>query len=346
MSALYCCPVECPGKIPQPFHIPGYAGHIPTKRARNGSTFGRMSRDVIEDPCIAQAPCPILAPPSTNCCPEDCCMKNPVGCQDIGCCDPVCCPPPRVYTKPKKPPCPEMCCDPCEIMKCFPGQSPDCCQPSPAYCCPSSNRQSGCGSSRGGGMSCGSSGGGGCGGGPRMNFNLSGGGGGGGCGGGPRVSFNSSGGGGGGCGGGQRMSCGSACPPSCPCPVNLGAADCEFGRTPCCRPSTPPCPPKPQKHKGCFEEPQRYFPCGPNPAPECSNYEVRAHHLNRGPYACPCKPDPDCQIYRCCEPMSASYAGHIPGFTFHSTSRTTGKASWGTKQYMNKCFYFNTWSKP
>lgn len=303
MSELYCCPCECPGKIPQPHHIPGYAGHIPTKKARNGSTFGRMSREVIEDPCVAQAPCPILAPPCIDCCPEDCCMRNPVGCQDIGCCDPVCCPPVRPYQKPRRPPCPELCCDPCQIMKCFPGQSPECCQPN--SCCPTTCCL------------------------PDLDL--------------PSMTCSQP------CAPPPRASCGSPCPPSCPCPVgaiNLGSSNCESGRSPCCRPTTPPCPPKRRRPEGCFEQPQQYYGCGPNPAPDCSNYETRAHHLNRGPYCCPCKPDCDNQIYRCCESMSPSYAGHIPGFTFHSTSRTTGKASWGTKQYMNKCFYFNTWSRP
>lgn len=88
-----------------------------------------------------------------------------------------------------------------------------------------------------------------------------------------------------------------------------------------------------------------------NPTPPCCEpnpfcCDPRAHHLNRGPYVCPCKPEPDSNVYRCCESMSSSYAGHIPGFTFHSNGRTTGKATWGTKQYMNKCFYFNTFTKP
>jgi len=314
---MYCCPIECPGKIPQPHHIPGYSGHIPTKRTRNGGTFGRISREVIEDPCVAQAPCPVLAPPMSKCCPEDLCMRNPVGCQDIGCCDPVCCPPPPTFNKPRKPPCPEICCDPCKIMECFPGQSPDCIQPSPRFCCPPQGpppcQPSFRPNPRGGG---------GCGQSSPCPPSF-------------RASLRGGGGGGGGCG--QQSS-----PRSC-----VDELEDYSCRNPCCRPETPPCPPKRSGPTGCFEEPDRFYSCGPNPTNgACSDYEVRAHHLNRGPYACPCKPDPDSQIYRCCEPMSSSYAGHIPGFTFHSTSRTTGKATFGTKQYMNKCFYFNTWTKP
>ncbi|ODM99444.1 hypothetical protein Ocin01_07230 [Orchesella cincta] len=226
---MYCCPEECAGFLPEPYHLPGYGGHIPTFRQRNGGTFGRITRDIIEDPCVAQAPCPILQPPWLKCGPEDSCCRNPLGCEDIGCCDPVCCPPPRVFEKRRKPPCEDnLPCDPCKVME-------ECCNPK-----------------------------------PKGNNSI-------------RL---------------EASSCGYSCGPPPPC--------CD----------APPC-------------------CDP-----------RAHHLNRGPYVCPCKPDKDCNIYRCCESMSSSYAGHIPGFTFHSVSRTTGKATWGTKQYMNKCFYFNTFTKP
>jgi hypothetical protein len=160
-------------------------------KSRIGRTFGQSTRDVIEDPCVAQAPIPILAPPMI-CCPPmgPSCWRNPVGCEDIGCCSPAFCPPP-----PCRPPKIKIACD----------------------------------------------------------------------------------------------------------------------DIPCCPP-----------------------PCDP-----------RAHHLNRGPYACPCpcKPDPDQNVYRCCEPMSSSYAGHVPGFTFHSTGRTNGISTFGIKQYMQNCFYLNTFTK-
>ncbi|OXA39247.1 uncharacterized protein LOC110861357 [Folsomia candida] len=183
---MYCCPCPEPGYIAQPHHIPGYAGHMPTLRQRNGKSFGNASREIIEDPCVSQAPIPILAPPMVKCPPKNDCWRNPVGCEDIGCCDPAFCPQP---------------------------------------------------------------------------------------------------------------------------------------------------PPRDRKKA-----------CQPDNVPQCLQQcgDPRAHHLNRGPYACPCRPEPDSNIYRCCEPMSATYAGYVPGFTFHSTGRTNEVATFGTKQYMNNCFYMNT----
>jgi len=195
---MYCCQTAEPGYLPEPYHLPGYSGHIPSMTSRYGGTFGRLSRVALEDPCVAQAPVPILQPPQCPCPrPEDnmgnsgsggfyC--RNPVGCEDMGCYSPALCPVPR---------------------------------------------------------------------------------------------------------------------------------------------------PPPQK-KTCTPPP---LPCNP----ECC--DPRAHHLNRSPYACPCKPETDANIYRCCEPMGSSYSGHVPGFTFHSNGRTFGRATWGTKQYMQNCFYFNTFAK-
>jgi hypothetical protein len=73
--------------------------------------------------------------------------------------------------------------------------------------------------------------------------------------------------------------------------------------------------------------------------------DKRAHHLNRSPYCCPSRPGPDPCVYRCCEGMVSSYAGHVPGFTFHSLARPYSRATFGTKQYMECCLYHNTWSK-
>ena len=36
-------------------------------RDRNGGTFGRLSRNILEDPCAVAAPCPLLLPPGCGC---------------------------------------------------------------------------------------------------------------------------------------------------------------------------------------------------------------------------------------------------------------------------------------
>ncbi|CAG7836684.1 unnamed protein product [Allacma fusca] len=51
-----------PGYIEEPYHLPGYTGHIPTMRYRHGGSFGRTSRNIFEDPCVAFAPIPVLVP--------------------------------------------------------------------------------------------------------------------------------------------------------------------------------------------------------------------------------------------------------------------------------------------
>ncbi len=51
---MYNCETAPPGYLPEPYHIPGYGGHVPTLRQRNGGTFGRITREIIEDPCVAQ----------------------------------------------------------------------------------------------------------------------------------------------------------------------------------------------------------------------------------------------------------------------------------------------------
>jgi len=151
-----CCPIPRPGYLAEPYPLPGYAGHLPTMRDRFGGSIGRLGHDILEDPCVAQAPKPVLRPPV------------------------------------------------------------------------------------------------------------------------------------------------------CPCP---------------------PIHSDPPKRKTC-----------PIPLPPCLPYcDPRAHHLNRGPYCCPCRPEPDTEVYRCCEHLPSSYTGHIPGYTFHSTGRTSGLATWGVKQYMNMC---------
>jgi len=193
-----------PGRLPEPYHIPGYGGHVPSMRDRNGGTFGRLTRDALEDPCVAQGPIPILMPPPKSCsscppsismspfgdmgCQSDGYYRNPIGCDDMGC-------------------------------------------NSPAFC--------------------------------------------------------------------QQ-------PPQ--------------------RPKT-------------ILRPQPIQPC----LTECC--DPRAHHLNRSPYMCANKPETDAEIYRCCEAMGSTYAGHVPGFTFHSNGRTFGNATWGTKKYMQNCFYYNTFTK-
>jgi len=65
----------------------------------------------------------------------------------------------------------------------------------------------------------------------------------------------------------------------------------------------------------------------------CANTDWRVLSLSRT-FS---RPEPDTEVYRCCEHLPASYAGHVPGFTFHSTGRTSGLATWGVKQYMNNC---------
>jgi len=70
----YCCPCAPPGFLCQPHHLPGYLGHCPTMRDRVGGTFGRLSRDILEDPCAVAAPGPVLVPEACN---KGCCCCGP-----------------------------------------------------------------------------------------------------------------------------------------------------------------------------------------------------------------------------------------------------------------------------
>ncbi|CAG7636358.1 unnamed protein product [Allacma fusca] len=77
--------------------------------------------------------------------------------------------------------------------------------------------------------------------------------------------------------------------------------------------------------------------CAPDTPCRCDD----SHYVPRGSYCTGCATD----VYRRCEPMCSSYAGHVPGMTFHSLGRSIGKATFGTGSYIDKCFYYNTFSK-